>query len=149
MNKLILVPLTAIIMLALLSMTYSNTGGTFSGQYSSQAVNATLEGSNVTAPNVGMPAFNLSGIDMALIILVSALAIGGIAGIRILGTGVSDLSQKLIIISIIYLGLWAVFSILANNLILTMGIFGGVIWLILTIIYLLGVSSNITGSGDG
>lgn len=146
MNRLVLLPLTTIILLALVSMTYTDSGQTIGGQYHSEnTTNTTLEGENVTAPNVGMPAFNLTGVDMAMIILVSALAVGGIAGIRILGTGVSDLSQKLIIISIIFLGLYAIFSVLAYDLINTMGTYGWAIWLVLTIIFVLGVAQNITG----
>jgi hypothetical protein len=86
-----------------------------------------------------------------MIILIGALAVAGIAGIRFLGSGVSDLTQQLIFQSVIYLGIWGIFSVFAWDVIGNMGTTGTFIWLILTLMLVVGFASEVTGgasSGD-
>jgi hypothetical protein len=155
MNKLIWIPLATIIIMAVVSSAY-DANDTFVGNYqpgggeSTIVVDGVETQVNITGTSQNIP-FNLSGMDMAMIILIGALAVAGIAGIRFLGSGVSDLTQQLIFQSVIYLGIWGIFSVFAWDVIGNMGTTGTFIWLILTLMLVVGFASEVSGgasSGD-
>lgn len=153
MNKLIWIPLTTIILLAIVSSVYIDTttfgGNTTINQPGEITVNGTT--TNVTIPGSGVQTFNMSGIQMALVILFSAIILGTVTGIHFLGSGLSDTTQKIIFNSVIYLGLWGIFSILAYDLLSDMSTelgFGILLWMILTIVYIIGFAQTIQGGAS-
>jgi len=81
---------------------------------------------------------------IALIITITVVA--GIVGINVLGSGLNPQSTKIIIIITAYIGIWSTLSILAFNLINSIEIFGSVIYISLTLTYVIGVIKKLSGS---
>lgn len=151
MNKLILLPLSIIIMLSILSVTYIP-GTPLHGQLgegpepNSSHITISLGPGN---PADTVKTFTFDNIIMAFAILTIAITGSALIGVSFLGSSLgTETTQHLIFNSILYLGIWAVFSILAYPLILEMWVFGGMIWLIITIIYVIGFANEISGSAS-
>ena len=89
--------------------------------------------------------FYLDPVYGALVIFVVIIAIVGLIGIHIFGSGLSDQSVKIISGIIIYGGLWSIVSILSMPLILLIEVFGSLIYLALTVGYVYGVVSKLYG----
>ncbi|MBA7494962.1 hypothetical protein ES702_05540 [subsurface metagenome] len=87
------------------------------------------------------PVFGAIGIFIVIIVIV------GFIGLQIFGSGLSELSVKVISGVIIYGGLWAIVSVLSMPLILSIEVFGSLIYLGLTIIYVVGVVNKLYGGG--
>ena len=81
-------------------------------------------------------------------LLAGALVIGGAAGIRALGSGLSDTTQQMIFQAAIYLGLWASFSIMASIYLMDSDLnnMGLMLWIFLTVLYVIGFSQEISGT---
>ena len=91
--------------------------------------------------------FNIWAAGGALVILVAAMAVGIVSGITIIGTGLSDPSQKILFNAIMFLGLWACLTVIAYQymfatLVVTF------LWLTLTTIYAIGVGIHVTDAGS-
>lgn len=150
MNKLIMIPLTFIIILAIFSFTAGfevsemvyteGEDGTYTANIS--GVNQTVV---LPEKQVKFDAWLATGI-MAL--LAGALVIGGAAGIRALGSGLSDTTQQMIFQAAIYLGLWASFSIMASIYLMDSDLnnMGLMLWIFLTVLYVIGFSQEIAGT---
>lgn len=83
---------------------------------------------------------------LASIITISV--IGALFGIQLFNTGLNSESVKTLIIAIAYMGLWGLFSILSQDLILSIPIFGAIVWFLLTFVYALGVIKKMTGGNE-
>lgn len=79
------------------------------------------------------------------IILLIAIGIA-LLGIRFLGSGLSDQSVRILTISAIYSGIWIMLSLLATPLLLSIEIFGLLMYIGLSIGYILGVIEKLSGS---
>jgi len=91
------------------------------------------------AVNVG-----ISPITGALAIIIALVAVAVLVGIQVLGSGISEQSVHTIIVVIGYASIWGVFSVLTLNLIISIELFGWLIYLTLTIIYMIGVMNKIS-----
>ena len=81
-------------------------------------------------------------------VAISAIVVGVIGGIDVVGSGLSEHSVKLLSNSVLYFGLWGIFSSIAIPLILEIPMYFGVfIYAILTLMYIVGVLSMNNG-GD-
>jgi hypothetical protein len=83
--------------------------------------------------------FNIDGLTGALIILTGVIILAGVTGIKILGSGLDSESVRIILILTAYITLWSIFSFLSIPLINLIPVFNGVIFIGLTIIYVIGV----------
>ena len=92
--------------------------------------------------------FDINMISGVIGLIIGLVAVGVIAGIHILGSGISEHSVKLIYNSTTYYGLWGVFSALAFPVFLGIPMFGLFIWLGLTLVYSLGFFETLHG-GSG
>lgn len=144
MNKLILFPLTLMFILTAFAFIYN--GDTLTSSISENEYNMSINGTNATVdiPIGDMYTFDIWGATGVMVILVAALFLGVLTGIRILGSGLSDYSQKLIFMSTVYLGLWAVLTVATSSYIFG-GIFGTMFWLAITFMYVVGIASSATG----
>ena len=79
---------------------------------------------------------------IAIIMVVGLLALG--LGIRVLGSGLSETSVKTLVGGIAYTGIWMVLSVMSMPLILNIETFGTIIYVILTVGYVLGVIQKLT-----
>lgn len=150
MNKLILIPLTIMLMLTVINITYDP-----SAHYNSNTTeintetNVTINGSNthIETPGAGSQAFSLDSASLVLIILITALAVGIVAGINVFGSGLSDTSQRFIFNSVSFLGLWGVLTIVTGTLIFTAPLLV-LLWIVLTIILVIGLAIHIGAGGS-
>jgi hypothetical protein len=91
---------------------------------------------------------DILGGDGMVIILITALAISGVAAITVFGSGVSFFGQKIIFTSATFIVLWVFLSIGMYSMVLSIPVIGIIIWLVLTGMYLLGVADIVLGGGD-
>lgn len=78
-------------------------------------------------------------------ILLGLIAIASLFGLRILGSGLSDESVRVIVFVTVYGGIWMLLSLLAWNLITQIEIFGYFIYAILSICYAVGCIQKFYG----
>jgi len=107
---------------------------------------------NGTGTSVGIESTDvLFNVDPVIGFTVTIIVIVGLAtaiGIQVLGSGLSPSSVRIMIIGIAYSGVWIVFSLLAEPLISSIEIFGTLIYISLTIGYVIGVIQKMSGGGD-
>jgi len=89
--------------------------------------------------------FNLDPLTVGLeIIIVVALACA-ILGIRILASGLSEQSVRLLSVGLCYTAIWAFLSLLAYPLIRSIDIFGTSLYILLTMVFTIGVIQKMIG----
>lgn len=82
-------------------------------------------------------------------LIIGIMALAALVGLKILGSGISDVSVSTIILSTAYLAIWGVFSVLAFDLIVNqIPIIGSTFYFILTIIYTAGIIASINGGTE-
>jgi hypothetical protein len=150
MNRLILTPLMILMFCASLTqalkisdlnqMNYNSNSYNVSSVTGTQIINGSSQSYNVAGQTV--PTFELIGVDGVLALMIGLIAIGAIAGISILGSGLSNSAQNIIYKSVFYYALWGIFSVLAFSGISSIP-FGTLIYLAFTIFYAVGVQEQI------
>ena len=125
-------------------------GNSFIGNVIDNIVNNELI-VNGTGSTIGLDSSTLFNIDpvigfTATIIVIVALA--SVLGIQLFGSGLSPATVRVMIIGISYTGIWIVFSLLGEPLISSIEIFGGLLYVTLTIGYVIGVVQKIASGGD-
>jgi hypothetical protein len=135
MNKLMIIPLGFMLILTIITVSY--TGATYINSIN-----------NTTIPGADPQSFDIWGLQGALIILIAAIAVGTVAGISILGSGLSDTSQKMIFNSVLYVGLWAVLTVVTSTLVFGSGIVFLLLYVVFTIMFVIGFAGEINSSGD-
>lgn len=105
-----------------------------------------------TADGVDVPDY-LSGFTMftglgvlALVGVIMAVVL--VVGFHFLGSGESEVGVVTILKGGSYLSLWGLFSLTSAALIGSIPVFGALFWLVLTLMYTIGVVGSIGGSGD-
>jgi len=148
MNKFIVFPLSILLMIVVINFIGGNT---LSGD--GFAVNttgdATINGTTTTyeSQGGGVFSFDLFSGDGILVTMIALGAVGIVAGIQLFGSGLSETSQRMIVLSVAFLGLWGALSIMAKDTITEgTGWFGIILYLVLTIIYGIGFAFMFTGS---
>jgi len=83
----------------------------------------------------------------ALVIIITIMVIACLLGLQIMGSGLSEPSVRILTIGISYFGVWSIFSILSYQLIISIEIVGTLIYIVLTIIYTIGIINKMVGNG--
>jgi hypothetical protein len=135
MNKLMIIPLAFMLILTIISVAYTG-------------VTLTNSINNTTIPGAEPQSFDIWGLQGALIILIAAVAVGTVAGINILGSGLSDTSQRMIFNSVLYIGLWAVLTVVTSTLVFGSGIIFLMLYIVMTIMFVIGFAGETNSSGD-
>lgn len=97
---------------------------------------------------------SLGGIDIGssigfLALVIGVMALAAIVGLRVLGSGISEESVSAILKGGAFLAIWAVFSVLALDLITVAGdLFLPIVYFVLTAVYTLGIINQIGHPGD-
>jgi hypothetical protein len=106
LNKLIMFPVTFMMIFTLVS--FFTSGGS---------------SESVTIPNSGgivVNVWGLTGFALGALLLISAMAgVDVLAGLHILGSGITDASQTLLFKSVVWLGLWALLTVSSSTLLLS------------------------------
>lgn len=135
MNKILLFPLTFMFVLMVFAMLYSEQS------YNQYVLSP---GSN------NVVNFNIDSMTTITGILVLAITAGAAVGFNILGSGLTTYSQKLIFNSILYGGIWVALTINSSLIIFSDSYhITGLLWLALSIVYLLGMGVEINNSSIG
>lgn len=153
MNKLLMFPLAFMFILTIYATVYSGTysGTGHSADYTNQSgTEIQGESGTVEIPNADTQDFNIwdSGAGYAMVILVAAIAIGIVAGIKILGSGLSDMSQGMIFNGILFLGLWSCLTIVSSAFLFYTEIVT-ILWMFITMIYIIGLGIHLNGNAAG
>ena len=88
--------------------------------------------------------FNIDPILGTIAIIIAIGVFSGLIGVRILGSGISETSVRIISIGVVHTGLWLMLSILAMPLIISIEVFGTIIYIALTLGYTIGVIQKIS-----
>lgn len=155
-NKLIIFPLAFLFILSIFSIffddqSYIGSSNDYEdlGKIRYRENESTNNSGEIYLPEGGSHSFNIwnTGLGAGMVILITALAIGIIAGIKVFGWGVSELSQSMIFNSILLMGLWACLSVVSIRYLFDSSVMS-LFWVSLTVIFVLGVGTHITSSGD-
>lgn len=152
MNKLLILPLILLAFSALMTQlinseqtiySYDDDGNTYTWDPYNQTVNGTeiqyeTEGWTVNA------GFDLQTGVIAVIIVM--LAVGIVAGIQVFGSGLSEISVKVIYTSIFFYTLWLLLSVFGLPSITAVPVFGWVFYFFLTLLYSVGIVGQINGT---
>ncbi len=92
--------------------------------------------------------FGLDPITGGIALILVLVVIGAAIGVHFVGSGLSESSQRIILVGIFYVGIWTILSLLALPLIISIEIFGLLFYLTLTIAYAYGVIGKYFGTGS-
>lgn len=135
MNKALLFPLVFMFILTMFAAVWGQTG--FYNTVNGEPGNISVSG--------GSAEFDMWSVAGIMVLLFAAVAIGTIAGMHFLGSGLSDTSQNIIFTSILFLGLWACLTVISRNYLFDSAI-TMILWIALTVMYVVGVGTTVTGA---
>lgn len=112
-----------------------------------------VNNTTINIPNAEPQTFTINMTDTTIIlaILIAGIGVAVVAGVNILGSGLSDTSQSVLFNSVVFLGLWAVLTVFSANLIFTEDLMK-LLYVVITIVFVIGLAMHIsggTGAGDG
>ena len=137
MNKAMLFPMVFMFILTMFSVIWGETG--YYAPIHGESGNVTI--------GQGGTDFDMWTATGILVVLIGAVALGTIAGIHFLGSGLSDTSQHMIFASILFLGLWACLTVVSRNYLFESSV-TMILWVCLTVMYVVGVGITINGSSE-
>lgn len=152
MNKLVIFPLALMFLICVIifmkaSIEPLGTNPDQSGSGDKIYINGTNSASgNVSIPHAGSYSFNIWGASGLMGIMLIAIGVGIVAGISVLGTGLSDTAQGMIFTSIFFIGLWVALTVISSTIMLD-NMFTQVIWIGITLVYFVGLGMHISGGG--
>lgn len=93
--------------------------------------------------------FRMWGMNALIGIVGVAIITVGALGLTIFGSGFTTFTQQLALTGIIYLGIWGALTIVSSPLILSdeIGIFGDLLYFMLTASYVIGMVQNVSSDG--
>lgn len=153
MNKLMLFPLGFMFILTIISSVY--TSHTYLGSSTDMTVDGNLtitedgaeKTGSVDIPGSESQSFDMWGSTGAMLIIVAAIAVGILAGIQIVGSGLGEHAQALVFDGVLYFGLWACLTIIARDMLFAATI-TSILWITLTTTFVIGLGSHM-GRADG
>ena len=92
----------------------------------------------------GAGAFSIDPLAGAIGIIVIVVMLAVIFGLRFFSSGLSESSIKTIIVGLSYGSLWVLFSVFAQPLLVQIKMFGSLFYVVLTIVFVIGVIQKIT-----
>lgn len=132
-----------LVILSFLSMVSGNDfiGSTISADIDASAV---VDGGTKTfeLDYMSLPFTISPELATGIVIFSSLMVIAGLVGLNILGSGLNETASRYIIILLFYMGIWGLFSSLAWDLIISIEGFGYIIYMLLSIAYIGGVSKK-------
>ncbi len=91
--------------------------------------------------------FQVDGLIGAMVMIVVLATLIAVIGLRVLASGLSETSVKTLRTSIAYGGLWGVLSVLSYGLIVSIQTFGSIIYVVLTLLFVIGVFIKLGDNG--
>lgn len=150
--KYIIIPMAVIISLFLFGLFYNGQtiNKTMDNSYTTTDLNGTFteDGEEKSLSTEGTEyqfAINESQGIIAIVIAVSV--IGSLIGIRVLGSGLSETTVKILYNTIFFYGVWGLFSALSLQWFLIIPIGGWIVYFVLTGMLSFGIVQQINGTG--
>lgn len=143
--------LMVLIFLSMFSLIFGNSllsGSTIVGVDNTAIINGTVTTYVIAPENVLFTIDTTTLIIAGIALLVTIGITAGLTGIQVLGSGLNAQSVRIIILLFAYGGIWATLSILSFNLINSIELFGSILYITMTIVYVIGVVQNLSGGGD-
>ena len=111
--------------------------------------NSVIVNGSTTSLEIPVPegTFGLDPLTGGLVLITALAILGAIISIQVVGSGIGEGGVRILMISFFYGGLWGILSIVSANLIIAIEAFGLLIYLMLTILYAIGVVSKYFGGG--
>lgn len=135
---LLILCLAILIIIALFSIVIGGSLETIESQTLNINATTSESSSNFDFSNVSQ-AFYIDDLVGALVILIIIISLSALVGLRIFSSGLSENSVKMLTLGITYIALWSMFSALAYPLIISIEVFGFIIYIILTLGYIIGI----------
>lgn len=88
---------------------------------------------------------NIDSLTGAIAIIITLAMATSVIGLKVLGSGLSDASVRTLIIAITYTSIWSILSLLAFPLFASIEFFGLLLYISLTIFFVIGVIEKISG----
>lgn len=140
MNKLLMFPLFFLLVLSMYSI--AGDAQTFSGESPELPDDVTVD-----IPEADTQEFNIWENTYAIAIIIAAIAVGILAGIRIFSSGLSDQAQSLLFNTILFMSLWACLSAVSFKF-MFQNPYTVTLWILITTIYTIGLGIHMTGDGE-
>ena len=111
--------------------------------------NSVIVNGSTTSLEIPVPegTFGLDPLTGGLVLITALAILGAVISIQVVGSGLGEGGVRILMISFFYGGLWGILSIVSANLIIAIEAFGLLIYLMLTILYAIGVVSKYFGGG--
>ncbi|OGN87474.1 MAG: hypothetical protein A2Z74_04710 [Chloroflexi bacterium RBG_13_46_9] len=138
MNKLLTLPLFFLLILSMYSI--AQTATSLTGESPELPDDVTVD-----IPEADTQEFNIWEGSYSIAIILAAIAVGVLAGIRIFDTGLSDQAQVLLFNSILFMTLWACLSAVAYEY-MFQNSYTTMLWILLTTIYVVGLGMHMTNA---
>lgn len=124
---------------------------TMSSGYTSESINGTFT-ENSEEKSLSQEGseydFALNETQGLIAILITVSVISSLIGIRVLGSGLSEITVKILYNTIFFYGVWALFSVFSLEWILLIPVGGWMIYFILTGMLSFGIVQQINGNGN-
>jgi hypothetical protein len=147
MNKLLLIPLALMVITTMIS--FADSGATYESvldDRNPETITIGNETTTINIPNAEEQSFSIWESTGLVALLIIAIAVGTVAGVNILGSGLSDTSQMLLFNSTLFLGAWATLTVFSSNILFGSGeTIMFIFWIVLTIVYVIGLGLHMTG----
>ncbi len=131
--------LAIMLVLTLLSVLFGNS---FVGAIVETSISGTnvLNGSSSTfsLDNIETD-FRIDSLEGAIVIIVVIILFATLIGVKILSSGLSESAHRIVVICTCYFGIWIILSVLGGAFIFQIQEFGALIYISITIIYVIGV----------
>lgn len=147
MNKLLLFPLAIMFFLTLMitmviGVEPSGTSGDFTDTGGIIMPGSDSTNGSVEIPQGGSHTFDIWDSTGILVIMIVAIGIGIVAGIRVIGSGLSPESQMMIFNSIFFLGLWSCLTVISRDVLFENSM-TSILWFILTAMFVVGLATHL------
>ena len=150
----LVIPIAFMFLLTMYAVMY--TGETYEGSSGNYTATGEInmssedEEASVSIPSGGSHSFNIWSLETggALLIITTAMAVGIVAGVTVLGSGLKEFSQTLIFNGIMFLGTWACLSVVAGPFLFIEDV-GIALWFVLTFMFMIGLGMHMTAAGGG
>lgn len=151
MNRNLMFPLTLMFIISIFVSVSASIEPTANSQdfQSTSGITLTQEDGKEVSANVDITGAESTTVDIwnaetgVLIIVTIALAVGVVAGIKVLGSGLDDLSHKMIFLTIFYMSLWGCLTIVSRTLMFENWV-TSFLWLGTTMMFAIGLISEIS-----
>lgn len=143
--KLIYIPLALLMFTAVFMQGFALAGGSsLSSDDFSATLNDTGDESTLTVEGYDVEV-GFDAQDGILVFVVSMVAVAVVAGITVVGSGLKEISIKVLYVTVALFGVWGLISLFAVGGLTAIPVFGSVFYFILTLVYGLGVFQMVGG----